>query len=143
MRTQTINLTTVVQSWWADQHRHPGNDSDLSALFRGYASIPCGQGCEWRQGRANEQLIRELSSRIKASDVDAARALESPQGKFATIVVTALMPFPYGDEFTFLVDIVEAAAARSVRVRNQRLAGALVVGFLILIGIARSGPVAL
>jgi len=126
-----------------DQHHHPGSYDAFAALLRGYTFVPCGQGCDWLRGRSRDQLVRELSSRIRASDADAARALESPGGKYAMTVVSALMPYPYGEVSTFLVDLVEAAAARSVKVRNQRLAGALVVGFLILIGTSRSGPVTL
>lgn len=142
MQTRTSNLTQAIQSWWTDQHRHPVND-DFFAVFRGYTLTPCGQRCGWPNGRTRDQLVREVAGRIKASDVDAARALESPEGRLATTVVSALLPAPYGDEFTFLVDIVDSAGTRSVRTRNWSIAGAIVAACFVMLGIARSGPVAL
>lgn len=142
MQTQTSNLTQTVQSWWADQHRHLERDSDSSALFRSYAFIPCGQGCGWQNGRTQDELVKELTGRIRASDVEAAKALETPEGSFATAVVSALLPFPYGDEFTLLVDIVEASGSRSMKIRFWSVVGGLVVGSLLVLSVLKSGPVA-
>jgi hypothetical protein len=143
MQTQTSNLPQTIQSWWSDQHRHLGNYDDFSALFRGYSFTPSGQGCGWQNGRTRDELVRELAGQIKASDVDVAKSLETPEGRFATTVVAALLPPPYGDEFTFLVDIVDAAGTRSVKTRFWSLVGALVIGSLLVLGISRAGPVTL
>jgi hypothetical protein len=142
MQTQTLNLTQSIQSWWAEQHSHPGNNGDLS-LFRSYAFVPCGQGCGWQDGRTQDELVRDLASRIKASDVEAAKSLETPEGTFATAIVSALLPFPYGDEFTLLVDVVETAGTRSMKIRTWSVVGCIVVGSLLILGIVKSGPVAL
>jgi hypothetical protein len=142
MQTHTSSLTQSIQSWWSEQHRHPGNKDDLSSFFR-YAFTPCGQGCGWQNGRTRDEIVRELASRINASDVEAAKSLETPEGSFATAVVSALLPFPYGDEFSLLVDIVEAAGTRSMKIRFWSVVGGLVAGSLLVLGIVKSGPVTL
>jgi hypothetical protein len=104
-----------------------------------------GCGCDWRQGRSDEQLIESLKPYVKANTVQAAQALQEPPFRVGIAVAGALPPKPYGTDINVLADLIEAAGAQTVEDRDKAINRALVsVGgtlrFSLILGLISSTP---
>lgn len=140
-------LLNGVQRWWSAQHEHPvppGPDSPWDVV-RFQNQLPCGFGCDWRQGRTNEQLIASLRPQLRAKTVEAANALQQPNMRLVLTLANQLMPRPYGTDLTVLADVIEAAGAQTVEERNRAFGRALAavgvsVGLSMVIALVRSTP---
>lgn len=137
-------LIEQAQAWWQRQHagcpgpRDPmGGPSDsLSWLYTHGDPVeewPCPLSCGWRGDRSVEQLADDLSQEFSVQAVRAAGLVDAPDAQVAELVAGALLPQPYGDAFTLVVDVVKAASAKTVQARDRALVGALVAGGLLLI----------
>jgi hypothetical protein len=150
--TQDLSpLIEQVQRWWDTKHQtcgvkrgsnSPGLPSEnLYDLLRnedliGYAVI-CPSTCGWRGNETVQELVSELQRDLKANAVRAAGLLNRPNEQIAERVASALLPTPYGQELTFVTDLIKAAGAQTVFQRKQTLTGAgiaavTLVGFCLL-----------
>jgi len=151
---RTLNLDPLigqVQSWWNEQHIACGSEVVPDSLGRPFEGLSflytreewqkypviCPSTCGWRNAKSRDQLLASLRPKVKANAVRAAGILDRPDVEVARQVASALMPAPYGEELTLVVDLIEAAGAQSVFEQKRALKGAgiacaTVVGLLLL-----------
>jgi hypothetical protein len=144
-------LISQVQSWWDSQHAEcPVLAPDpLGRPFDGLSflytqaeleySSPCPLLCGWRDGQTPEQMIASLRPYLKAGAVNAAGLLDRPDAQIAEQVASTLLPAPFGDELTFVTDLIEAAGAQTVQGRNRKLVGAGAAGFFLILFLLARG----
>jgi hypothetical protein len=73
-----------------------------------------------------------LRSELRSGAVQAAGLLQAQDTQIAQLVATSLVPAPFGTELTLLTDLIEAAGAQSIQVRNRYLAGAGIAAFTLV-----------
>jgi hypothetical protein len=117
---RVIPLHNMVQSWWSEQNHHAEiYVGDWPPWQDAYRREPMS----WRGLRTDDDLIQEMSTKLKASAVEAALVLNDPEMSVAIEIAQLLAPPPYGEEIQFLADLIKAGGARSVRKRNWALLG--------------------
>jgi len=151
---RTLNLDPLigqVQSWWNEQHAACSSEvvpdplgrplEGLSFLYtrEEWLAYPviCPSTCGWRNAKSRDQLLASLRPKIKANAVRAAGLLDQPDVQVARQVASSLMPAPYGEELTLVVDLIDAAGAQSVyeqkrALKRARITAVSVVGLLLL-----------
>ncbi|MGO8873682.1 MAG: hypothetical protein ACLQPH_20230 [Acidimicrobiales bacterium] len=120
-------LLGQVHQWWSEQHLHA--QDGLSCLLRN----PCGDGCDWREGRSVEQMAYELRPYLKADAVRAAGLLRQPDAQVARQVAVLLLPTPSLLGWNVVVDVIELAGAQTVAEQDWALAGLAVAGVSLLL----------
>jgi hypothetical protein len=138
-------LTSQVQNWWDSQHAECPSwlPDPLGRPVEGlpflYTQVefeypsPCPLLCGWRDGQTTEQLVASLRPYLKAGAVSASGLLERPNAKIAEQVASSLLPAPFGDELMLVTNLIEAAAAQTTQVRNQKLVSAGIAAFVLAV----------
>jgi len=153
---RNLNLDPLIgqfQLWWNEQHAACGSavmpdplgrpSEGLSFLYTHaeWLEYPviCPSTCGWRNAKSRDQLLESLRPIVKANAVRAAGLLDQPDAQVALQVADALVPAPYGEELTLVVDLIQAAGAQSIFERKRALKSAGIAATVVSLLLLNTG----